>query len=141
MSAPIGEVLPKVLGGVELHTFAVGQDILLRLAGHMAVDAADFEIAYASEHGSRFLQIYALRLTGTDGAAMSTAWADVAYPSDVSEVAVSEEEIDGRRITVVDAPSARARLGTFYLHARDETLFVVQAFDREVATEALAALP
>ena len=54
-SPPIEQSLPTHLGGVELHTFAVGQDILLRLADSMAVDAAAFEIAYANEHGARFL--------------------------------------------------------------------------------------
>jgi hypothetical protein len=140
-STPIETNLPTELGGVELHSFAVGQDILLRLADRLAVDATAFEAAYASEHGARFLQMYALRLPGTDGAALRTAWAEVAYPPDVTDVVVSEDDIEGRLVTVVDAPSARSRLGTFYLHSLDDTLFVVQAFDRGVATEALSALP
>jgi hypothetical protein len=139
--APIEATLPTLLGAVELHTFAVGQDILLRLADRLAVSGDAFEVAYASEHGARFLQIYALRLDETDAEALSAAWAEAAYPPDVSDIEVADDEIEGRAVTVVDAPSARSRLGSFYLRAVDETLFVVQAFDREVAAEALSALP
>jgi hypothetical protein len=42
---------------------------------------------------------------------------------------------------VVDSPAAQFRIGTFYLLPVDETLFVAQAFERDVAMEALAALP
>jgi hypothetical protein len=137
VSSPIEAILPTHLGGVELHTFAVGQDILLRLADQMGVGADAFEVAYASEHGARFLQMFAVRLDGTDAEELAAAWAGAAYPAEVTDAAVSEEGIDGMVIAVVDAPSARTRLGTFYLHPVDETLFVVQSFDRDVATEAM----
>jgi hypothetical protein len=41
----------------------------------------------------------------------------------------------------VDSPSARSRLGTFWLAWRAETLVVIQALERADAEEALAALP
>lgn len=138
---PLQAELPSELGGVELHTFAVGQDVVDRLAATLGVARAEIEAAYASEHGARFLQMYAIRLPRSPASSPATAWAAVAYPPDVSDVSVTEESIDGRAVTVVHAPSAAARLGTFYLLPRGETLFVVQAFDREVAEEALAALP
>ena len=121
---PLQAQLPGQLGGVELHTFAVGQDTLDRLAAARGVPRTDVEAAYASEHGARFFQMYA-----------------IAYPPDVTDVSVTEETIDGRAVTVVHAPSAAGRLGTFYVLPRDGTLFVVQALDRETAEEALAGLP
>ena len=71
----------------------------------------------------------------------SPAVAAVAYPPDVTDVSVTDETIDDMAVTVVHAPSAAPRVGTFYLLPRDETLFVVQAFDRETAGEAFAGLP
>ncbi len=47
----------------------------------------------------------------------------------------------GAPITVVDSPSTRSRLGTFYLDRRGDTLIVVQAFDLSVAVEALSSIP
>jgi len=138
---PLQAQLPSQLGGVELHTFAVGPDILDRLAAELGVAPEAIEAAYASEHGARFFQMYAIRLAGSPASSLATSWAAVAYPPDVSDTSVMEETIDGRAVTVVRAPSAAARLGTFFLLPRDETLLVVQAFDHETAEEALAALP
>ena len=138
---PLQGQLPSELGGVELHTFAVGQDILERLAAELGVAQDEVEVAYASEHGARFFQMYAIRLAGSPAGALATAWAAVAYPPDVRDASVTEEKVEGRAVTVVHAPSAAARLGTFSLLPRDETLFVVQAFDIETAREALAGLP
>jgi len=138
---PIGSVLPTELGGVELHTFAIGEEILARLAERLGVTIDELETAFASEHGARFMQIYALRLPGTDASALATGWAAIAYPPEVPDVAVSEETIDGRAVTVVHSPSASPRLGTFYLYGSGPTLFVVQALERDVAMEALGSLP
>ena len=141
LSLPFKPSCPASWAEVELHTFAVGQDILERLAAELGVAPEEIEAAYASEHGARFFQMYAIRLAGSPASSLATAWAAVAYPPDVSDVSVTEETIDGMAVTVVHAPSAAARLGTFYLLPRGETLLVVQAFDIETAEEALAALP
>jgi hypothetical protein len=138
---PLQAQLPSQLGEVELHTFAVGQDILDRLAATLGVARAEVEAAYASEHGARFFQTYAIRLAGSPASSLATAWAAVAYPPDVTDVSVTEEAIGGSAVTVVHSPSAASRLGTFYLLPRDETLIVVQAPERVIAEEALAALP
>ena len=138
---PIEEALPARLGDVELHTFPTGQDILSRMANRLGISVDEFEAAYASEHGARFLQMVALRLEGADADPLAEAWAEDAYPLDVTDVTITESELGGSMITVVEAPSAQARIGTFYLHPVDETLFVVQAFERDVAAEALSALP
>jgi hypothetical protein len=134
-------VLPTTLGGVELHTFEVGHDILERLAAEIGVPRDQIEMAWASEHGVRFLQMYAVRLAGTPAASLATAWEAAAYPPDVEDVVVSDQTIGGRRVTVVHAPGAATRLGTFYVLAQDEILTVVQAMDSEVAAEAIASLP
>ncbi|MGH2418830.1 MAG: hypothetical protein ACRDFY_10895 [Candidatus Limnocylindria bacterium] len=138
--APIGSVLPTHLAGLELHTFGVGGDILARLADAHGVAVDDLETAFASEHGARFIQMYAIRLPGTTATALAATWVAVAYPPGVDDVDVTEETIAGRLVTVVHAPSLAPQVGTFYLYPRDDILFVVQTFDPVAAREALAAL-
>jgi hypothetical protein len=137
----VDAALPAELDGVELHTFAVGEDILARLAAALGVAPDELETAFASDHGARFLQMYAIRLSEATADALADAWGAVAYPADATDVTVADETLDGRTITVVDSPSTRSRLGTFYLDRRGDTLIVVQAFDFSVAVEALASLP
>jgi hypothetical protein len=132
---------PSELGGVDLHTFAVGQDILARLASRQGVATDELEAAFASNHGARFVQMYAVRLRGTTAAALVDAWGAVAYPPEVDDVGITRETMNGRPLTVVHSPSTAARLGTFYLDRRGETLIVVQAFALDVALEALASIP
>jgi len=134
-------LLPAELDGVELHTFAVGEDILARLAADMGVSRDQLSTAFASDHGSRFVQTYAIRLPGTGASELAAGWTAVAYPPDLSDVVVTEETIDGRPITVVHSPSASPRLGTFYLDSRGDALIVVQALDSDVASEVLASIP
>lgn len=138
---PIDSMLPGTLGGVELHTFAVGQDILERLAARLAVAIDQFEVRYASEHGARFLQMYALRVPGTTGAQLVEAWVAVAYPPDVEDASSSEQSLAGKTVILVSAASAAARIGTFHIYSYGDTLLAVQAFDPQVAAEALAQLP
>ena len=140
---PLAEVLPTEVDGLALHTFAVGEDILARLAIQLCVEPADLETAFASEHGALFFQMYAIRLPGTTAAELAEGWSLVAYPPDITDVEIAGETIDGTAITVVNSPSAAYRLGTFYLDANGpgETLIVVQAFDISVAVEALASVP
>lgn len=138
---PIDTILPVTLGGVELHTFAVGQDILERLAARLAVGIDRFEVRYASEHGARFLQMYALRLPGTTGAQLVEAWVAAVYPPDIDDAASSEESLAGKTVTLVSAASVAERLGAFHIYNHGDTLIAVQAFDPQVAAEALAALP
>jgi len=134
-------MLPEKLGGVELHTFAVGEDTLERLAAQLEVGTEELAVRFASEHGSRFLQMYAVRAPGISGPQLVEAWSEVAYPPVIADAAASEESIAGRTVTVVNAPSAAARLGTYYLYSSGDTLLVVQAFDPAVAAEALGACP
>jgi hypothetical protein len=137
---PIGSALPVTLTGIELHTFAVGEDVLDRMAAELGVMRTDIEVAFASDHGARFVQMYALRLRGTDAAELAATWADAAFPPDITDVSVSEGTIAGRMVTIVESASLPS-VGTYYLDPRDDILIVVQAFDVETATEALAAVP
>ena len=139
--ASLEAVLPRELHGVDLHTFAVGEDILARLASRFGVVPDDLETAFASDHGARFLQMYAIRLPGKTADELAEGWSLVAYPPEADDVAIAGETIDGRPITVVDSPSTRSRLGTFYLDRQGDTLIVVQAFDLSVAVEALSSIP
>lgn len=138
--ASIGSALPVELSGVELHTFAVGEDVLLRLAEELGVAISDLEVAFASDHGARFVQMYALRLRGTDTGQLAATWAAVAFPPDITEVSVSESTVADRMVTVVESAGLPS-VGTYYLDPRDDILIVVQAFDVETATDALAAVP
>jgi hypothetical protein len=137
---PLDALLPTELGGVQLHTFAVGQDNLQRLAARIGMGVGDLEVRYASEHGARFLQTYAIRAPGVAGSELAEAWAGVAYPPEVTDVGQTEQIIGDTEVRVSHAPSAGARLGTFYAFSAGETLLVVQAFDPAVAAEAIAAL-
>ena len=132
-------MLPIELAGVELHTFAVGEDILARLADALGVPVTELETAFASEHGARFFQMYALRLHGTDAASLAATWAAVAFAPDVTDVSVSDAMLADRMVTVVESPELPS-VGTFYLDPRDDILVVVQAFDVGVAEEALGAV-
>lgn len=134
-------VLPVMLGDVELHTFAVGQDIIERLAARLGIGVDEIEARFASDHGARFVQMYALQAPGVSGAQLLGAFSAAAYPPDASDVDVSEQQIAGKAVTVVTSPSTGARLGSFYAYASGDTLVVVQAFDPSVVAEALAALP
>jgi len=138
---PIHTVLPERLGDVELHTFEVGGDILARLAETLGVEREQFETAFASEHGGRFIQMTAIRLPGVAAEMLQEAWETSAYPPDTTDVTVVPATIRGRDVTVVDAASVKARLGTFYTLTRGDALVVVQTFDPRAAEEALAALP
>ena len=137
----LDDMLPVELGGVELHTFAVGKDALERLAQRLGVRVEELDVRNASEHGARFLQMYAVRAQGLSGPELVAAWAAAAYPDDISDATSSQQTVSGKAVSVVHAPSAAARLGTYYSYSVDDTLLVVQAFDPEVAAEALAALP
>lgn len=137
----LATMLPIELGGVELHTFAVGEDTIGRLASNLGISVEELEARFASDHGARFLQMYALRAPSLGGPELVEAWTAVAYPPDVTDATISEESVAGRPVTVVNAPSAASRLGTYYVYDSHDTLIVVQAFDPQVAAEALAVLP
>ena len=137
----LASLLPQQLDGTELHTFAVGQDIIARVAERMEVSPDQMEVAYASDHGAQFLQMYALRLADVDARQLADAWAAAAYPPATPDVTRANAEIGGRPATVVTAESVAGRLGTFYLYATDGVLVVAQAFDADTAALGLAALP
>ena len=138
---PIASVLPTHLGDFELHTFETGRDSLVRLAAELGVDPGELEFAFASEHGARFVQMTAIRVHGRPARELAEAWAVAGYTPDVDDVQVGEEDVNGELVTVVSSTAAGSRIGTFYLVERGATLVVIQAFDREIVEEALAALP
>ena len=137
----LSEVLPRTLAGVELHTFAVGGDMLARLAATLGLEVSDIGVAYASEHGARFFQTYAIRALGLAGERLTEAFVDSAYDTGEGAVTRSDEVIGGKPVTVVTQASTAGRLGTYYAYAAGDVLFVVQVLDPVVAEEVLAALP
>lgn len=138
---PLAEFLPRELDGVELHTFAVGQAMTERLAASLDVDPDVLELAYASEHGARFFQTYAIRLPDVDGDALLNAFAGSAYDPAEGDVTTSEAVIGEKRVMVVTQPSTAARIGSYYAYTLDATLLIVQTLDPEVAADVLSALP
>lgn len=140
-AAVLADLLPRSLNGVELHTFPVGADLIDRLASTLGIDSGTVEAAYASEHGARFFQTYALRVPGADGPRLLEAFAASAYDPAEGEFTRSEATVGGRSVIAVTQPTTAARLGTFYAYAIGDVLVVVQAFDPAVADEVLAALP
>lgn len=134
-------MLPAELEGIEMHTFAVGGDILERLAAGLGVSSGAIEVAFASRHDARFVQMYALRVAGVAGDALRDAFATAAYPSLVPDVERRTEVVGGREVAVVHSPATAPRLGTFHLLTDGDTLLVVQAFDAAMAADAIAALP
>ncbi|HJP72502.1 MAG TPA: hypothetical protein VJ975_12365 [Candidatus Limnocylindria bacterium] len=136
--AAIGDYLPVKLDGVELHTFAVAQDVTARLGQAVG---APLELAYASEHGARFIQTIAIRAPGTDASALAMLFPAAAFPPDGATADVSEADLGGEGVTAVADPAATARLGTYYLLARDDVLIVVETFTPEDAADMIGALP
>lgn len=137
----LAELLPTSLDGVELHTFPVGDDIIDRLASTLGVEPTVIEAAYASEHGARFFQTYALRVPAVDGHRLLEALAASVYDPADGEVTRVEAAVGGRSVTVVTQASTAARLGTFYAYVHHEVVLVVQSFDPAVADEVIASLP
>lgn len=115
--------------------------MLARLAATLGMEVSDLEVAFASEHGARFFQTYALRAPAVGGDRLMDAFLSSAYDVGEGEVAVSDEVVDGKPVTIVLQPSTSARLGTYYAYTAGGVLFVVQALDPAVAEEVLAALP
>jgi len=136
---PLAEELPTHLGEVELHTFETGRDLLGRLAAELDVPPQELEVAYASEHGARFIEMYAIRLAGRSPADLAQALEPAAYIA--RDATVSSDVIDGTAVTVIDSPSEGPQVGTSYLVVLDETLIVIRTFERTDAEDALAALP
>ncbi|MGH2355323.1 MAG: hypothetical protein ACRDJN_27250 [Chloroflexota bacterium] len=133
--------MPSSLNGVELHTFPVGGGLTDRLASTLGVEPNAIEAAYASEHGARFFQTYALRVAGVDGRRLLEAFLAAAYDPREGEVTQDEATIGDRSVSVVTQPETAARLGTFYVLLVNDVLLAVQSFDPVVADEVIAALP
>jgi hypothetical protein len=138
---PIDDLLPVELGGTELHTFQTGRDLLGRLAVELGLAPDDLEVDYASEHGARFLQMYAIRAPGTSGAELADAARAAAYLPSIGTIQATEETIGGRAVTVVHSEAEAPFVGTFFITTTGDTLLVVQAMERSIAEEALASLP
>ena len=132
-------MLPARIGTTELHTFPVGQDWLARLATRLGMETGDLQVAYASDHGAAFVQMYAIRAKGIHAAELLAGLAMVAYPSGKAEV--SAKTIAGRSVTVINQPETANRLGTFYAFAVGDTLIVAEAFAEPVVERAFQALP
>lgn len=138
---PVALLLPRELGGVELHTFATGQDSVARLLATVGATSLELEVAYASDHGARFRQLFALRVRGVDGETLLNAFATAAYDPAAGTVNRTQEEVGGKAVSVINQPISAQRIGTFYAYVLGDALLVAQTLDRPTAEECLAAMP
>ena len=136
---PLQAMLPARIGATVLHTFPVGKDWLARLASELGVSRRRLDVAYASDHGAAFVQMYAIRAAGVDTPRLLTALAAVAYPTGSADV--SSKTIAGREVTVINQPETTNGLGTFYAFGIGDTLIVAEAFAEPVVERAFQALP
>jgi hypothetical protein len=139
---PVANLLPVELDGIEVHTFPVAQDLLARFAAAIEIAMDDLEVAYASEHGARFIQMLAVRAPNIPEGRMLEVLADAAYPPvAVDALEVGTDTLGGIEVVTVHNPELAPRLGTFYGLVRGGALIVVEALVREDAEVAVAALP
>jgi hypothetical protein len=132
-------MLPVRIGTTVLHTFPVGQDWLTRLASRLGVSRSSLDVAYASDHGAAFVQMYAIRALGFDTSQLLATLAAVAYPTGKADV--SSKTIAGREVTVINQAKTANRLGTFYAFGIGDALIVAEAFAEPVVERAFQALP
>lgn len=136
------ELLPSDFGGVAAHTFAVGRDMLERLAADLGVEVADVQVAFASDHGPAFIQMFAIRVTGRSAQELAGALVRTAYPAEATPE-VTTVRLAGRDLTAVHDEALGPQRGTFYLLPRpeQEAVIVAQAFAQPVVEAALGELP
>jgi len=139
---PLQGLLPGDFRGTEAHTFAVGQDMLARLATAVGIRRRALDAAYASDHGPAFVQMYALRAAGHDPQDLLAALPQAAYPKAPAEaITVEPGRFGDRRVTVISEPSEVGTIGSFYALVDGGTLIVAQALAEPVAEAAFAELP
>jgi hypothetical protein len=138
---PLQSLLPADFRGTEAHTFAVGQDMLARLAAAVGVRRRALEAAYASDHGPAFVQMFALRAPGQDPRELLDALTRAAYAAGAGSVTVEQRQLGDRRVTVISEPSLAASIGSFYAFSDGGTLIVAQALAQPVAEAAFEELP
>jgi hypothetical protein len=138
---PLQSLLPGDFHGTEAHTFAVGQDLLARLATAIDLPRRALDAAYASDHGPAFVQMYALRARGRDPRELLDALPQAAYPAAAGTVTVEAGRLGDRQVTVISEPSQAATIGSFYAFVDGGTLIVAQALAEPVAEAAFDELP
>lgn len=134
-------LLPSDFGGSEAHTFAVGEEMLARLTAELGLAPGDLEVAFASDHGTNFVQMYAVRAPGHSAGETLAALALVAYPDARETTTVTERRMGVRMVTIIGEPTEAESLGTLYCVADGQVLIVAQAFDKAVAEAAFDELP
>ena len=134
--------LPSEFDGAPAHTFATAPDLLVRLAALSGVDEADVEVAYASEHGVTFVQMYAVRIPELAAQELLELLPSAVYPGVAPpQVEVTQQRLARRTVMVMHEVSAASRIGTFWALATDDAVILVQALDPAVAESAIRSLP
>ena len=135
-------LLPSEFRGTEAHTFAVGTEMLARVASVLALRQDDLEAAFASDHGPAFVQMYALRAPGRSAQEIQAALSQAAYPqADPSSVSVNSQQLGRRSVTVISHDPEADTIGTFYCLIDGSVLIVAQALAEPVAEAAFDELP
>ncbi|HEX2141987.1 MAG TPA: hypothetical protein VHK28_06890 [Candidatus Limnocylindria bacterium] len=108
------DLLPADFGGVEAHTFPVGQDMLARLAAELGVEDDDVQVAFASDHGPAFIQMFAMRVVGSTADQVADALTRTAYPAE-AQPRVSSLRLADRDLAVIRDEALATQRGTFYV--------------------------
>ncbi len=125
-----------------LHTFGVAQDVLARLADAAGVELDELDVAYASEHGARFIQAFAVRSPSVPADELLELFPDAAYGDEASEGRSTRTEVlGGRDVLIVENAALMPRLGIFHGLVHGGALIVVQAFTTADAAAMISALP
>lgn len=134
---PLQNLLPAEFRGVEAHTFPVGQDMLERLALAIGIRRRALEVAYASDHGPAFVQMFAVRAPGGDPLELLEALPHAAYPDAADGAIIAARiQLGDHRVTAISDPSAASSIGSFYAQVDGRTLIVAQSFAEPVAEAA-----
>lgn len=115
--------------------------MLARLATELDMATDDLEVAFASDHGANFVQMYALRAPGHSADEILAGLVLVAFPDAQETTTSTEQRLGVRMVTVISEPTEAARLGTLYCLADGQVLIVAQAFTEAVAEAAFDELP
>lgn len=146
-------LLPASVGGVALERlsltgadfYALGTsdsrarlDDMLKALGRTLADLA---VADAGDPtGRAVLEVGVLRVAGSEPARLLSEWAASNQAVKPGQIVVTNETVDGRRLTrLVD--STRPVGGSTYAYAIGDTIFLVAADDPALLSNALAQLP
>jgi hypothetical protein len=146
-------LLPAKVGDVQLERlslsgadfYATGlpetQSRLDAMLTALGKTVADLSVADAGDpFGRTVLEIGAFRVAGAKPAQLLSEWVSSNQASNPGNIAVSNETVDGRRLTKLVDRSLDVR-ATTWVYVKGDTIFLIGADDPALVSAALAQLP